>query len=289
MIYYRRYVGDYLRDTATLSLLEHGAYTMLLDYYYAEEKPTPLDLDEVYRMVRAITRDERQAVIKVLAKFFRKQEDGYHNARADKEIATSRQARTNGKGGGRPRTGSQTGHETGDITGSETGGKTGSVTGRGGGSGHPPTTNLQPPSASLQKAVKGGKPPAPDGFEIVWQAYPKRAGNNPKGAAERAYRARIAAGIKPAEILDGVGRYARFCQATGKVGTEFVMRTSTFLGKDEPFAQTWAVGNGSAGEWWKTEAATLAKGKEVGIAARPGESMNEYRERVRAKLLGGPA
>jgi uncharacterized protein YdaU (DUF1376 family) len=29
--YYERHIGDYLKDTAHLSLLEHGIYTRLLD------------------------------------------------------------------------------------------------------------------------------------------------------------------------------------------------------------------------------------------------------------------
>lgn len=45
MNYYRRYSGDYLRDTSKLSVLEHGAYSLLLDYYYSEETPLPLDLE----------------------------------------------------------------------------------------------------------------------------------------------------------------------------------------------------------------------------------------------------
>jgi len=142
MNYYRRYVGDYLRDTARLSMLEHGAYTLLLDYYYAEERPIPLELDDVYRMVRAIMPEERKAVIRVLTTFFTKAEDGYRHKRVDHEISTSKQARENGSKGGRQRTESDTGLETGRGTGQ--------LSGMGGGSGHPPTTTHQPPAFSLQ-------------------------------------------------------------------------------------------------------------------------------------------
>jgi uncharacterized protein YdaU (DUF1376 family) len=141
--YYRRYVGDYLRDTSRLSMLEHGAYTLLLDHYYAEELPIPLDMQEVYTMVRAMTPADRKAVDKVLERYFTAQPDGFHNARADKEISVSKQARDNGKGGGRPKTGTGTGTQTGTGTGQ--GGE--DSTGQGGGSGHPPTTILQPPAS----------------------------------------------------------------------------------------------------------------------------------------------
>lgn len=146
MIYYRRYIGSYLKNTPRLSLLEHGAYTALLDHYYAEEKPVPLDLDEVYRMARAMMPEERRAVDKILTTYFTRQADGYHNARADHEISVSQQARSNGKNGGRPKTED----ETGSITGLETGHETG----EGGGSGQPTTYNLQPSTNNPQPSGK---------------------------------------------------------------------------------------------------------------------------------------
>lgn len=157
MNYYRRYSGDYLRDTARLSMLEHGAYCLMLDYYYSEEQPLPLDLNEIYTMVRAMTPADRKAVDKVLGKYFEQQDDGYHNNRADKEIEVSQKARTNGKGGGRPPksgTGTETGLTTGSGTGQQTGTETEDVTGEGGGLVHPPTTNHQPPTTSLQPTPK---------------------------------------------------------------------------------------------------------------------------------------
>lgn len=138
MNYYRRYSGDYLRDTARLTLTEHGAYTLMLDYYYSDERALPADHDELYLMVRAMRAEDRKAVEKVLGMFFRLEPDGYHQKRVDHEIAVSKQARTNGKGGGRP--------PTGIPTGGDTGSGTGDITGDGGGLGHPPASSLQPPT-----------------------------------------------------------------------------------------------------------------------------------------------
>src|SRR5690349_2244523 len=108
MNYYERYCGDYQRDTAHLSLAEHGAYTMLLDTYFSVEKPLPEDLASLYRVCRAMTRLEQQAVKTVAEQFFPvSQDDGLrHNQRADREIAKARPkieaARINGRKGGRP-------------------------------------------------------------------------------------------------------------------------------------------------------------------------------------------
>lgn len=119
MNYYERYCGDYQRDTAHLSLAEHGAYTMLLDTYFSVEKPLPKELPGLYRVCRAMTRVEQQAVKAIAEQFFPVSEvDGLrHNARADREIAKARPkieaARTNGRKGGRPPKEKEAGKENG--------------------------------------------------------------------------------------------------------------------------------------------------------------------------------
>lgn len=42
-------------------------------------------------------------------------------------------------------------------------------------------------------------------------------------------------------MLEGGHRYAAFCAATGKVGTEYVMQGATFLGPDRRFEDEWAL------------------------------------------------
>lgn len=108
MNFYKRYVGDYARDTAHLSLIEHGAYNVILDTYYATGKPMPADKTEVYRIAKAITAAERKAVDRVLDMFFPVNGDGTrHNRRADKEIekweVIAEHNRSVGGKGGRPR------------------------------------------------------------------------------------------------------------------------------------------------------------------------------------------
>ncbi|WP_440221857.1 YdaU family protein [Dokdonella sp. MW10] len=90
MNYYERHLGDYARDTAHLSILEHGVYTLLLDRYYATEAPIPAD--QAHRLCRARSPDEREAVDAVLAEFFVLGDDGWHSARCDDEIAKFRDA-----------------------------------------------------------------------------------------------------------------------------------------------------------------------------------------------------
>jgi uncharacterized protein YdaU (DUF1376 family) len=85
--YYEHHLGDYMRDTAHLSMLEDAAYRRLLDAYYVRERALPADLRECYKLARASTKPEREAVAYVLREFFTLGDDGHHQGRADAEIA----------------------------------------------------------------------------------------------------------------------------------------------------------------------------------------------------------
>ena len=49
-------------------------------------------------------------------------------------------------------------------------------------------------------------------------------------------------------MLNGTQRYARFCTATKKEGTEYVMMAATFLGPNEHWAEKWAVPKGKTAQ-----------------------------------------
>lgn len=84
--WYPFYVGDYIRETAHLSMLEHGAYRLLIDHYMGTGHPIPKDTHKIYRICRATTRIERQIVLQIVCEFFVLQGDYYHNKRCDEEI-----------------------------------------------------------------------------------------------------------------------------------------------------------------------------------------------------------
>jgi uncharacterized protein YdaU (DUF1376 family) len=102
MHYYKRNIGDYHKKAGRLSILEHGAYTLLLDACYDRERfPT---LDDAIDWCWARSDAEIAAVKFVLSKFFdlidgkyvqhRIQEeiDNYHEkAEKNKQIALDRE------------------------------------------------------------------------------------------------------------------------------------------------------------------------------------------------------
>lgn len=91
MNFYKHHIGDYAQATAHLSFVEDAAYSRMLRKYYAEEKPLPADTKAVQRLVAARTKEEREAVETVLQEFFTLQADGWHNKRADAELAGNRE------------------------------------------------------------------------------------------------------------------------------------------------------------------------------------------------------
>lgn len=124
MNYYERHLGDYAKDTGHLSMLEHGAYCLLLDRYYGTEQGIPED--QTYRIARAKSRDERAAVDMVLSEFFVLIDGVWTNGRAEEEITKARgrieAAKKNGRGGGRPKKNPDITHTkpTGLLLGSKT-------------------------------------------------------------------------------------------------------------------------------------------------------------------------
>ncbi len=104
---YLHHIGDFMRDTAHLSPVEECFYRRAIDWYYVNEKPLPLDLDQVNRFLRAKTKTDRQAIESVLSDFFEKTSSGFQHSRCEIELEKFRSKaeanRQNGKTGGRPR------------------------------------------------------------------------------------------------------------------------------------------------------------------------------------------
>lgn len=105
MHYYKRNIGDYAKKAGRLTMLQHGAYTLLLDACYDREVfPT---LEQAIDWTWASTEAEVEAVKFVLNRFFKLDADGqyvqdrileellnYHkNAHTNKRIAQDREAK----------------------------------------------------------------------------------------------------------------------------------------------------------------------------------------------------
>ncbi|WP_439444479.1 YdaU family protein [Xanthomonas translucens pv. translucens] len=104
MNYYPRFPAHYQTKTLHLTMEQDGAYSRLLDWYYANERPIPHA--SRYAVARAMTPSEKKSTDAVLREFFELKEDVWTQYRAEAEIAKARPkidaAKENGKKGGRP-------------------------------------------------------------------------------------------------------------------------------------------------------------------------------------------
>lgn len=82
--YYNFNIGDYASHTRHLTLLENLAFRLLLDEYYLKERPLDACSTSVARLIGM--RDYQQEVDAVLNEFFTLTDEGWAQARADKEI-----------------------------------------------------------------------------------------------------------------------------------------------------------------------------------------------------------
>jgi uncharacterized protein YdaU (DUF1376 family) len=74
MHYYKRNLGDYAKKCGRLTMLQHGAYTLLIDSCYDREVfPT---LEQAIEWTWASTEQEIEAVKFVLSRFFKLSDDG---------------------------------------------------------------------------------------------------------------------------------------------------------------------------------------------------------------------
>lgn len=87
MNYYEHHIGDYAAATSHLSLIEDAVYSRMLRRYYLQEAPLPAEVTQVARLVSAHAEHEIEAVEAVLAEFFYLADDGWHQKRADADIA----------------------------------------------------------------------------------------------------------------------------------------------------------------------------------------------------------
>jgi uncharacterized protein YdaU (DUF1376 family) len=236
--WYPKYPGDYARDTSHLTMLEHGAYTLLMDHYYSTGKPLPANEDanaptlaltsnpRLYRICRATSKQEQDAVDYIISEFFVLEDGRYHQSRADREIEkrleisdkrrAAREARDN-KGPKKKGTKAPTNAGTKESTNADT--TTTTTT----------TTEL---SLSKDKESSGRVPDSmlmSDGrflscdqyCQELWELYPSIGrGKGHKGKFFEQVKKHLKKGVDHEEIRAGIARYSEYCSTTGELNQD---------------------------------------------------------------------
>lgn len=273
MNYYERHLGDYAKDTAHLSMLEHGAYTLLLDRCYATEAGIPEA--QAHRIARARTKEERAAVDAVLAEFFTLEAGIWLNKRAVEEIEKARRristSRLNGKKGGRPR------KEPAPIPVQTREEPAGFFTGS---SSQTPQKAHQSPDTIYQtdqSSLYQGLSPEKEGAVLQRQGHIARllqeAGIRPVSAT---HAQTIEWADNPAvtdEILMAAIQAARQYKPQNSISPAYIRPiVQQLLMPLSPVKNT--------DTWWNSHEGIDRKGRELGIRAKPMESYTDYKHRL---------
>jgi len=208
--YYQHNISDYRADTGHLTLLEHGCYHQLLDQYYLNEEPLPLDINKIFRLLTARTQDEKDAIKNVLKDFFMETEAGFIQRRCDDEIKFYHERIDSAAAAGR-KSAEKRANSNGRSTGVQR-------------MFNQLITNNQEPITNNHKDIYTD-------FDIFWQEYPKKVG---KEAAKKSWNK-----IRPnlQDVLKTLAWQKKSKQWFEK-GGQFIPNASTYLNQhrflDEP-------------------------------------------------------
>ena len=201
MHYYQFNIADYRKDTTHLSRIEHSIYRDLIDWYYLDEAPIPLDLTSVCRRLRIDSTDVERALNDVLTDFFERTENGYVQKRIEQEIIEFHAHIANASKAGKASA------EARRIKAKERALNDRSTN-------HKPITNNQ-----VIKPLSN-----PDGFDEFWSAYPKKVG---KGEAKKLW-AKLKVNGRLPSVLSAIAAQKSTAQWQ-KEGGQFIPLPATWL------------------------------------------------------------
>jgi len=243
MNFYPFHIGDYISHTSHLTNEEDLAYRRLIDLYYQTEQPFTRNLMWLAKRVKST----EEIVAAILVEFFEETEDGWKNKRADKEIAKYNAMQEGGRKGAAVRWGK----------GSDSPPK------------HPPMQTKNQEPLTKNHSIEVAKAPKAKRLEKDLQL--------PKDWEDFCKTTR--ADLKPQEVFDQFKDY--WVSVGGQKGTKLDwtatwrnwvrnQRQQSVTTQDKPY-----------GRWDSTLASTMARGKELGILPRVGETEGQYRERLK--------
>lgn len=164
MYHYPFHLRDYVTKTRHLSLMEDLAYRRLLDAYYTNEGPLPLDPNDCARLIAM--REHLREVESVLSEFFTRTDEGWSNARCEEELSKYRGKADSARKANSSRWGKRS--DSRSDLGSDYRSDSVSDPDLKRNADQIATKNQEP-------RTKTPKPPAGDfGFEEFWSAYPRK-------------------------------------------------------------------------------------------------------------------
>jgi len=246
MYYYKFNIADWHLATSHLSLEEEAIYFRLINYYYDTEQAIPEETQSVIRRLRLGSYSEIVGII--LKEFFTLESDGWHHKRCDDEISQYHDKaevnQINGKKGGRPKKTQSVSKDNPDITLTKN---------------HKPLTNNH--SIDVAKAPKA-KRLSLEELPKEWEDFCKkeRPDLKPLNIWNQFRDYWIAQGGQKGTKLDWFATWRNWVRS---------QRVESVRTIDKPTIQ-----------WHQTLGGVMAKGKELGIEPKAGETEGQYRQRL---------
>lgn len=113
-------------------------------------------------------------------------------------------------------------------------------------------------------------------FGSFWERYPRREA---KREAEKAWRK-----LSDAEQQAAMAALPNHLRKWADTEKRFIPYASTWLNGARWEDEVEVEVPKAAQAWWTTEEGTMAKGRELGMDARPGEDMAGYRKRIADRI-----
>jgi uncharacterized protein YdaU (DUF1376 family) len=246
MYYYKFNIADWHLATSHLSLEEEAIYFRLINYYYDTEQAIPEETQSVIRRLRLGSYSETVGII--LKEFFTLESDGWHHKRCDDEISQYHDKaevnQINGKKGGRPKKTQSVSKDNPDITLTKN---------------HKPLTINH--SIDVAKAPKA-KRLSLEELPKEWEDFCKkeRPDLKPLNIWNQFRDYWIAQGGQKGTKLDWFATWRNWVRS---------QRVESVRTIDNPTIQ-----------WHQTLGGVMAKGKELGIEPKAGETEGQYRQRL---------
>ena len=246
MYYYKFNIADWHLATSHLSLEEEAIYFRLINYYYDTEQAIPEETQSVIRRLRLGSYSEIFGII--LKEFFTLESDGWHHKRCDDEISQYHDKaevnQVNGKKGGRPKKTQTVSKDNPDITLTKN---------------HKPLTINH--SIDVAKAPKA-KRLSLEELPKEWEDFCKkeRPDLKPLNIWNQFKDYWIAQGGQKGTKLDWFATWRNWVRS---------QRVESVRTIDKPTIQ-----------WHQTLGGVMAKGKELGIEPKAGETEGQYRQRL---------
>lgn len=278
--YVALYAHDFMADIGHLGNTELGIYWRLLLVYYRDLRPLPSDMDKLRRLAMTFSPEEQRSLESVVADFFvpTVEPDGtrvYRHKRADIEIDKARNARQTRIDGANKTNAKRWGSlsDRSAISG-QSDGERSAVANQNQNQNH----KIQKPKARRVAAIAPAA--LPDWLPVnEWKSFLDHRKALRKKMTPHAQEL----AIKTLEALRTAGQdVAAVLNQSIERGWQGLFEVSNGIAPPKQGSKVAVpkVDNG----WMFSEQGTVAKGREFGLEARAGESWNDFRGRIHAKI-----